>query len=567
MKFEVLGLPESILAGIRDAGFERCTPIQEETLPELILGRNVAAQSQTGTGKTATFVLGMLYRLEQKPRTEPPSGRVGRPRALVLAPTRELADQIGEETRLLAKHCNVKVAAVYGGVGYERQERDLPVCDILVATPGRLMDFMDKRAVTFDAIEAVVVDEADRMFDMGFIPDIRRIYRRFPKNRELHMQLYSATITPEVRRLAYEFMPDYLEITIAPDQVTVDQVEEEMYHLKREERMSALLGILATEAPQRTLIFCNMKRDVERVAYGLFHNGYRVAMWTGDVPQSKRLRIVEMFREGSLPIVVASDVAARGIHVEQIDLVINWDLPNEAVSYVHRIGRTARAGHTGKAITLAGGSSVYNIPEIEAYLGREINVVAATEDLFVENRAPRYRSGEISHMSLEVLVGKPHEPSPGGGKRRRSRRRRTSAEGEAAPMEAVAASLEGAPEGAPASEAVAVEGGEPPKRRRRRGGRGRRRGAQTDAPPATEAAGGEAREARPAEQPKPAPAPRERGERGGRGGRDRDRGKRSKREWTRADSVPADTVPKPRAPEPVQEGWITRLARRITGKK
>ncbi len=564
MRFDILGLPEPILAGIRDAGFERCTPVQEETLPELLAGRNVAAQAQTGTGKTALFVIGMLARMLNNPRPDDAARRTGDdvrgraardvsyPRALVLAPTRELADQIAKEAALLGRHCHLNVVAVFGGVGYDQQERDLPACDILVATPGRLIDFYKNRKISFEAIEVLVIDEADRMFDMGFIPDVRYLRAKLPTNREIHTQLYSATLTGEVKRLAYEFMPDYVEVLVAPDQVTVDQVEEEMYHLKREERMPALLGLLATEAPKRTLIFCNQKRDVERVAFSLYHNGFKAAMWTGDVPQNRRMRILEALRDGELPVVVASDVACRGIHIEAVDLVVNYDLPNEAVNYVHRIGRTARAGRTGKAITLAAGSSVYNIPEIEAYLGREIRVAQITDDLFVPDRSPRFRFGEFQRIPLDKILGTERAKEEGEGRGRRRRRRRGEESFPAA--EQPARPPEAAP---PASESTgqppAAAADQPERRRRRhRGGRGRR-GGRSD------------REGLPLQMPAPSPTPvaAEKKE------PTESRGRRSrKKHWDRADSVPADTLPAHAPASDIRShGWLSRVVRRLMGRR
>jgi ATP-dependent RNA helicase RhlB len=428
LKFDALGLPELLLQGIRDAKFERCTPVQEETLPEVLAGKNIAAQSQTGTGKTAAFLIGLFHRLLNNPKkNRDTDGRQGRPqgcpRALIIAPTRELADQIGKEAYVLSFHCDLEIATVYGGVSYEKQERALYKCDVLIGTPGRLIDYFKSRKLNFRHIETLVIDEADRMFDMGFIPDLRYLARHLPHMDNRQTQLYSATLGPRIMRLAYDFMDNPVEIAIEPDRVTVEEVEEELYHLRPEEKMCALLGILATETPKRALIFANQKQKVERVAFALHHNGFNVAMWTGDLPQNKRMRILEAFREGSIPIVVASDVASRGIHVDQVDLVVNFDLPDEAASYVHRIGRTARAGRTGKAISLAAGTNVYNLAQIEEYLEREITPTPITDDLFLEDRSPRFRWGVMSGMSLDQLAG--NKVGEKKSKRSKSKRKRS----------------------------------------------------------------------------------------------------------------------------------------------
>jgi len=385
--FTSLDLPEAILLGIRDAGFERCTPIQERCLPLSLKGRDVAGQAQTGTGKTAAFLITVLDRLI---RSGPKSGT--NPSALIVAPTRELALQIYEDAKVLGGHTPLRMTAVFGGVDYEKQARQLKEgTDIVIGTPGRLIDFLKQKVLVLNGVQVLVIDEADRMFDMGFIKDLRYLLRRLPPYEKRQSMLFSATLNYRVLELAYEHMNAPEEIYIEPQERTVETVEQCVFHVGLEQKLPLLLGLLKRENWERLLIFCNTKAGVEFLAAKLRGNGYPAEGITGDLPQRKRLRLMERFKSGELKILVATDVASRGIHVEDITHVINYDLPQDREDYVHRIGRTARAGKTGKAISLADERNVWYLEPIENFLGKKIPVVWFGEDWLEQDKAGRVR--------------------------------------------------------------------------------------------------------------------------------------------------------------------------------
>lgn len=385
--FTSFDLPEVILRGIKDAGFERCTPIQQRCLPLSLQGKDVAGQAQTGTGKTAAFlitVLDRLVRLGANPRNNP--------LALIVAPTRELALQIYEDARVLGAHTALRMTAVFGGVDYEKQARQLKEgTDIIIGTPGRLIDFLKQRVLVLQDVQVLVIDEADRMFDMGFIRDLRYLLRRLPPYEKRQSMLFSATLNYRVLELAYEHMNAPQEIYIEPQERTVETVEQCVFHVGLEQKLPLLLGLLKRENWERLLIFCNTKAGVELLAAKLRGNGYPAEGITGDLPQRKRLRLMERFKSGELKILVATDVASRGIHVENITHVINYDLPQDREDYVHRIGRTARAGKTGKAISLADERNVWYLEPIENFLGKKIPVVWFGEDWLEQDKAGRVR--------------------------------------------------------------------------------------------------------------------------------------------------------------------------------
>jgi ATP-dependent RNA helicase RhlB len=402
--FRTLNLPTPVLQGIEAAGFTHCTPIQELTLPLILQGKDVAGQAQTGTGKTAAFLIGCFTRLLRTDRTVLP----GTPRAIIVAPTRELTVQIYEDARLLGQFTPLRMLAVYGGIDYHRQREALQQkVDIVVGTPGRLIDYLRQRVFSLKAIEVLVVDEADRMFDMGFIKDIRYILRRLPPYHARQSFLFSATLGYREMELAYEFMNNPVKIAASPEQLTVAQVEEVLYHVAREEKLPLLLGLLKRERGERILIFANTKRAAQWLADRLTLFGYQSQAITGDLDQRKRLRVVKAFKEGELPILVATDVASRGLHVEGVTHVINYDVPQDPEDYVHRIGRTARAGASGKAITLADEEFVLALPAIEALIGHKIPVEWAAEELFLKTaplsrppaRGPRRQRRDRRHPS------------------------------------------------------------------------------------------------------------------------------------------------------------------------
>ncbi|MFB3816063.1 MAG: DEAD/DEAH box helicase [Candidatus Methylomirabilales bacterium] len=368
MEFTALDLPEPVMQGIQAAGFTTCTPIQEEVLPIALKGRDVAGQAQTGTGKTAAFLIAIFTRLLREPdrRTAGQSA----PRALVIAPTRELAVQIHADAQLLGEFTGLNMQVVFGGVDYLKQRRILGEgVDVLIGTPGRLIDYFKQGVYELTAVEVLVIDEADRMFDMGFIKDIRYLVRHLPPPDKRQSCLFSATLQQRVLELAYESMNLPAMVAVAPEQVTAEGIDEALYHVSKEEKLSLLLGLLEREKGKRILIFANMKHEAERLAERLVRQGYHARAITGDVDQRKRLKIMQDFKEGGLHILVATDVASRGLHIEGVTHVVNYDLPQDAEDYVHRVGRTARAGASGKAISLADEEYVLSLEAIEKYIG------------------------------------------------------------------------------------------------------------------------------------------------------------------------------------------------------
>jgi len=423
MKFTELNLPEEVLKGIAQVGFTELTPVQEESIPLALQGKDVAGQAQTGTGKTAAFLISLFTRLLRSDRS---GGK--NPRALVLAPTRELVTQIRDDALGLGAFCPFRIEAIFGGVDYDKQRQALKEgVDIIIATPGRLIDYARQRVFSFKSIEAVVIDEADRMFDMGFIKDLRYILRKLPPFEERQTMLFSATLSPRVMELAYEFMDLAEKVRIAPEQVTAERVEQILYHVGRREKFALLLGLLKKESePVRILLFVNTKREAEHLSERLKANDYKAAVISGDIPQRKRMRILDDFKEGRLNFLVATDVASRGIHVEDVTHVINYDLPQDPDDYVHRIGRTARAGAAGKAISFADEDLVFNLPDIEEYIGRKIPSAVPEEEDFVRNYkrgAPRKKAPvpekKSGHGDKRLRRRRPRRPSgrSGGGKK------------------------------------------------------------------------------------------------------------------------------------------------------
>jgi len=386
MKFDSLGLHADILKGVADAGFEKCTPIQEQSLPECIEGKDMIAQSQTGTGKTAVFVLSIYNRLMNE---GPPSDK---PRALVMVPTRELAVQVEQDARKLGKHLPLKTLAVFGGVDYERQVSALKGgIDLVVATPGRMIDLYKGKTLSLDDISIFVIDEADRMFDMGFAPDITYIASHLPKGKPRQTMLFSATIDSNVERLASRYMkPDLIRIEIEPEQVTVDAIDQKVIYVSNEEKLPVLMGLLKRPDAEMVIIFTNMKRTAEMLEWKLQGNGFPAKALTGDMTQARRQKVIDGMKAGTIKMLVATDVAARGLHIEGVTHVVNYDLPEEAANYVHRVGRTARAGKTGKAYSLVCESYAFNLPEIEKYIERKIESEWIEDSDLVEDKAGRY---------------------------------------------------------------------------------------------------------------------------------------------------------------------------------
>lgn len=400
-RLDSLGLHATILSGLTQRGFTYATPIQAETLPLALNGEDIAGQAHTGTGKTAAFLLATLHRLLRdapKPSESAPS-QASQPRALILAPTRELADQIYKDALPLAADTGLKCVVCYGGTGYEEQRQSIiDGVDVLIGTPGRLIDYYKQKVYTLKAIEIAVLDEADRMFDLGFIDDIRYMFRKMPKPEHRQNLLFSATLSHRVLELAYEHMNSPTLIRTDTETVNIGAITQKLYHVSKDDKLSLLIGVLRSIDNGRTLIFINTKRTAEFIEDGLNANGFTAATLSGDVAQNKRLRLLEDFKNGQLPIMVATDVAARGLHIPDVTHVINYDLPQDAQDYVHRIGRTARAGNTGHAISFACEEYVYSLPDIEAYIEHKIDAEMPTADAFAEDitvppRRPRKRRG------------------------------------------------------------------------------------------------------------------------------------------------------------------------------
>ncbi|MCZ6525236.1 MAG: DEAD/DEAH box helicase [Gammaproteobacteria bacterium] len=387
VNFNELPLHQHLHKVLEFIGFSKCTPIQAESLPILLAGRDVAGQAQTGTGKTAAFLLATMHHLLQQDSDK--SGKKKQLRALIISPTRELAIQIHNDAIQLNKFAGFSLGLVYGGVDYMKQREMLEQgVDILIGTPGRLIDYCKQKVYSLSHIRIMVLDEADRMFDLGFIKDIRYLMRRMPKPEKRLSMLFSATLSWRVTELAYEHMNNPKLIKINPQQVTVDKVKQVGYHVSNDEKISFLLGLLKRIDPKRTLLFVNTKRTAERVWGYLESNGYHAAMLSGDVPQRQRERLFKEFTEGRLPVLVATDVASRGLHVPDISHVINYDMPQNAEDYVHRIGRTARAGSSGDAVSLICEEFVYSLHEIEEFIGHKLPMESVTDEMFVTPKPP-----------------------------------------------------------------------------------------------------------------------------------------------------------------------------------
>jgi ATP-dependent RNA helicase RhlB len=385
MDFNKLELHSDLQRGIADAGYITCMPVQEQVLANAFGGQDLYVQSQTGTGKTAAFLIVIFQRL----LTE---SLLGGKKAIIMVPTRELAVQVEEEAKVLGKYLPFKVGSFYGGVGYAQQQcllRDN--VQVLVGTPGRVLDLNKSGHMNLMDIAFLVLDEADRMFDMGFYPDLRKLIKVVPPANRRQTMLFSATLNTWVKNLAWEYTKNPFEIEIEPDTVTVDEVDQVLYHVPSGNKMKMLLGILEREKPESAIIFCNTKRYAEIVAKRLRINGYDCEFIIGDLPQVKRLKIIDDIKAGNIRFLAATDVAARGLDIEGLALVVNYDLPVESENYVHRIGRTARAGRTGKAVTLVSEQDVYELPDIEKYIGKKIPSQIAGEELYAADKSEGLR--------------------------------------------------------------------------------------------------------------------------------------------------------------------------------
>lgn len=381
MDFLEFSLHEDLQKGITAAGYVSCTPVQEQVLKTSLDGADLYVQSQTGTGKTAAYLISVSQELLAQVEN---AGK----KLLVLVPTRELAVQVEEEAKTLLSSTSLKVFSFYGGVGYEKQVSALKKdVDILIGTPGRVIDLVEGGQMALEKVGFLVVDEADRMFDMGFYPDLRKLLKHLPEAEKRQTMLFSATLNSYVKNLAWEYTRDAAEITIEAENITVSEIDQELLHVSSDEKLKLLVGIMQKEKPSSCIIFCNTKRGCEVLGKRLKINEIESDFLIGDMPQSKRLKVLENFKAGKVPVLVATDVAARGIDVDNLAMVVNYDLPNEPENYVHRIGRTARAGKSGKAYTFCSEQDVYNLPSIERYIEMSIPSSVADESMFADDKS------------------------------------------------------------------------------------------------------------------------------------------------------------------------------------
>ncbi|MGP1577397.1 MAG: DEAD/DEAH box helicase [Treponema sp.] len=407
MNFSNYNLETHLAQNIEAAGYIVCTPVQEQVLQQGLAGSDLYVQSQTGTGKTAAYLITIIQQMLCATETKKP--------ALILVPTRELAVQVEEETQKLIANTGLKTSSFYGGVGYQQQEAALKHgVDVIIGTPGRIIDLEKSRAMNLSSIGFLIIDEADRMFDMGFYPDLRSLSAVLSKPEMRQTMLFSATLNTYVKNLAWEYTHDAQEITIEAETVTVNEIDQQLFHVAAEQKMPLLLGLLQKQHAENTIIFCNTKKTAEIVAKRLQINGYKAEYLIGDLPQSKRLHIINSFKSGALSCLVATDVAARGIDVNDLALVINYDLPNEAENYVHRIGRTARAGKTGTAYSMCSEHDVYSLPAIEKYIEVKIPASVPSDDDLLEDRSAdsyiqleRYGARESSIRTNKKPVRRP----------------------------------------------------------------------------------------------------------------------------------------------------------------
>lgn len=394
MRFTELDLDPRLQQAVADRGYVNLTAVQELTLAKSLQGQDVAVQSQTGTGKTAAFLI-TLFAHMLKHR------KASRRKALIIVPTRELAVQIQGEALLLNRALGLEIGCFYGGVGYAAQLAQIKAGpDLIIGTPGRLLDLAERKRLDFKECGFLVIDEADRLFDMGFLPDLRDLVRQMPDRTHRQSMLFSATLNKLSRRVAEAYLNDPAFIEVTPDQMTVDTISQELYRVGSHIKLNLLLGLLQQRAPRNVLIFTNMKHTAFLVAKQLQANGYKAKFLNGDLPQSERLKIIEDFMADRFPILVATDVASRGLHIDDLEMVVNYDIPQDIENYVHRIGRTARAGATGLAITLASEKTADQLEAIEKFIGQKIPEIPVTSGMFARD------------MSLERLAGQDLERRP-----------------------------------------------------------------------------------------------------------------------------------------------------------
>jgi ATP-dependent RNA helicase RhlB len=376
VKFDTLKLDVTVQKGIDALGFEFCSPIQAQILPHTLGGNDAIGKAQTGTGKTAAFLVTIFNDL----LSHPIEGErfLGEPRAVIIAPTRELVMQIAEDAQELGKFTGLQTVTMIGGADYQKQLSKVnraPV-DLVVATPGRLIDFMERRDLALDRVEILVLDEADRMLDMGFIPQVKRIVRTTPRKEDRQTLLFSATFTQDVMNLAQQWTFEPVTVEIEPERVATASVDQKVYLVESRDRFSVLMDLLQDAEVESVIIFANRRDQVRRLHEKLSKAGVHCGMLSGEVTQAKRTRTLEQFKSGQCKVLVATDVAGRGIHVEGISHVVNYNLPEDPEDYVHRIGRTGRAGATGVSISFASEDDAFLLPDIEALLGHSLACIS-----------------------------------------------------------------------------------------------------------------------------------------------------------------------------------------------
>lgn len=384
-RFHDFSLPDDLMRGIADLEFKYCTPIQAATIEHALQGRDIIGKAQTGTGKTASFLVGIITDLLDYPYTH--KRKLAEPRALIIAPTRELALQIAADAEQLSKYTSLHVVSMVGGVDYAKQRKHLaskPV-DIMVATPGRLIDFVRSREVDLANVEMLVLDEADRMLSMGFIPDVRTIIRNTPrKGEERQTLLYSATFTDDVMNLANQWTDDAVVVEIESERKTTDTISQQVFLVDNKSKYKLLRNYIVQNNIERVIVFCNRRHQTRELAEKLKKDGVRAALMSGEIPQHKRVKTLEDFRNGKIQVMVATDVAGRGIHIDGVSHVVNYHLPEDADDYVHRIGRTGRAGSTGVSICFACEDDSFMIPEIEEETGVKLNCIHPSAELLAD---------------------------------------------------------------------------------------------------------------------------------------------------------------------------------------
>ena len=367
---------------IHDLGFQYCTPIQAGILAHTLGGADATGRAQTGTGKTAAFLITILTHMSRNPIEGP--RKPGTPRALILAPTRELVLQIDKDAVGLAKYSRHSALAVFGGMDYKKQQQRLKegTIDIVVATPGRLLDFKRQHAIDLSKVEILVIDEADRMLDMGFIPDVRRIIESTPMKGTRQTMFFSATLTPEVNRLAAAWTRDAVEVDVTPPSaMTLASIDQRVYITTDDEKFTLLFNMITKLGLERVMVFANRRDETQLLKDRLAAREISCGLLSGDVSQDQRVRTLEAFRKGTIKILVATDVAARGLHIDNVSHVVNYSLPKDPQDYVHRIGRTGRAGANGISVSFATETEAYELPAIEEFIGRTLGAVHPEEEL------------------------------------------------------------------------------------------------------------------------------------------------------------------------------------------